>query len=137
MKKLIVLSLVSVLFTACSPQKPIKALGFPLEKGTTWVYSYETYDPSSSDPTQIIKATFQLTDTIVETETISTYVVAHMKRERELIKADADWAQDVSSQPNEFWYVRKDQQLFQSNFPLDTADINPDELILAYDFPLS
>jgi len=102
MKKLIVLSLVSVLFTACSPQKPIEASGFPLEKGTTWVYSYESYDPSPSDPTQIIKATYQLTDTIVETETVSTYVVAHVKRERELIKADADWAQDVSSQPNEF-----------------------------------
>ena len=137
MKQLIILFLVSAVFTACSPQKPMDASGFPLEKGTTWVYSYEVYDPSPSDPTQVIKATYQLTDTIVETETVSNYVVAHVKRERELIKADADWAQDVSGQPNEFWYVRKDQQVFQSNFPLDTADINTDQLILDYDFPLS
>ena len=137
MKKLILLSLVSILFTTCSPQKPIEASRFPLEKGTTWVYSYEAYDPSPSDPTQVIKAMYQLTDTIVETETVSNYVVAHVKRERELIKADAGWAQDISSPPNEFWYVRSNQRLFQSNFPLDTANINPDELILDYEFPLS
>ena len=137
MKHLVVFSLVCFLFVACSSQKTIEATGFPLEEGTTWVYSYEAYDISLSDPTQIIKANYQLTDTIVKTETVSNYAVAHVRRKRELIKADAGWTQDVSNQLNEFWYVRNDQQLFQSNFPLDTNNIKLEELILDYEFPLS
>ena len=102
-----------------------------------WIYSYESYDPSPSDPTQIIKATYQLTETIVDVETISTYLVAHVKREYELIGADNDWAGDPSSQPNEFWYIVNDNQVFQSNQPLDVGHVQLDELIFDYEFPLS
>ena len=136
MKNLIVISLVGIL-VACSSQSTIEASGFPLEKGTTWVYSYQAYNPSPLDPSQTIKATYELTETIVDTETISNYLVAHIRRERELINADADWTQEMSSQPDEFWYVQDGQRVFQSNFPLDTANIDPDQLVLDYEFPLS
>lgn len=125
------------LLIACSPQKTIEASGFPLEKGTTWVYSYQAYNPSPSDPEQTVKATYELTQTIVEREAVSDYVIAHVKRDRQLVNADPDWTQELSSQPNDFWYVLKDQQLFQSNFPVDSANINPDQLILDYQFPLA
>ena len=136
MKNLIVFSIIAIVLIACSSQSPIEASGFPLEKGTTWVYSYQAYNPSPSDPTQIIKATYELTETVVDTETISNYFIAHVQRNRKLINADPDWTQEVSGEPNEFWYVRDDQQIFQSNFPLDIAKINPDQLILDYEFPL-
>jgi hypothetical protein len=116
MKNLIVLSLIGILLAACSSQSTIDASGFPLEKGTTRVYSYQTYAPSPSDPTQIIKATYELTETVVDTETISNYFVAHVQRNRKLINADPDWTQEVSGEPNEFWYVRDDQQIFHSKY---------------------
>ena len=137
MRNLIAFSLLILLLAACSAQTPIEVSGFPLEKGTTWVYSYEGYDTSPSDPHQIIKASYQLTETIIETETISSYIVAHVKRERKLIKADTGWMDNLSGQPNDFWYVRDNQQLFQSNFPLDTSNIKTSELILDYQFPLT
>ena len=136
MKKLLVFSLLTILLAACSTQKPINVSGFPLDKGTTWVYSYEAYDTSPSDPQKIVKATYQLKETIVETQTVSENFVAHVKQERKLINADTDWV-DLSSQPNEFWYVKNGQNLFQSNLPLDTSNINTDRLILDYRFPLS
>lgn len=137
MKNLIVFSLVGIFLVACSSQKPIDAAGFPLERGTTWVYSYQAYNPSPADPTQVIKATYELTETIVGTETVSNFFVAHVKRDRKLLNADPGWTQEISGQPNELWYVRDDQQIFQSNLPLDTKNIHPDQLILDYQFPLT
>lgn len=129
--------LIVVFMTGCSSQTMEKPPEFPLQKGTIWIYSYESYDPSPSDPAQIIKATYQLTETIVEVETISTYLVAHLKREYELIKADKGWSGDLSGQPDEIWYVVNNSQVFQSNQPLDTGGVQLDELIFDYEFPLS
>ena len=137
MKHRIVFSLFCFLFVGCSSPKPVDVTGFPLEEETTWVYSYEVYESSLTDPMQIVKATYQLTDTIVKSEITSNYVVAHVKRERELVKADTGWMQGVSVGPNEFWYVSNDHQLFQSNSPLDMNNIKLEDLILDYEFPLS
>lgn len=137
MKRQIILSCLGIVLTACSSQTPIQASGFPLQKGTTWVYSYQAYNPSPLDPEQTIKATYELTQTIVDTEIVSQYVVAHVTRDRKLMDADADWTQALSNEPNEFWYVLDGQKLYQSNFPLDTGNINPEQLILDYQFPLT
>jgi hypothetical protein len=137
MKHLAAFFLVGMVIVACSPQKTIEVSGFPLEKGTTWVYSYEGYDASPSDPQRLIRATYQLTETIVDTQTVSENFVAHVKRERKLIQADTGWMQDFTSEQNEFWYVRNGQKLFQSNMPLDTSNIKTEELILDYEFPLT
>jgi hypothetical protein len=137
MKTLLVLSLTCILLVACSSQTSLEASAFPMEKGTTRVYSYQAYTASPVDSAQMIKATYELTETIVDTATISNYFIAHVRRDRKLLTADPGWTQEISSQPNEFWYVRADQQVFQSNLPLDTNNINPDELILDYQFPLS
>ena len=131
------LLLPSLFIVGCSPIITAKPSVFPLNKGTTWVYSYEAYQPTASDPNQIITATYQLTETVIGTETIFPYFVAYVKREHELVNADVGWTGDLSSQPNEFWYVVKDQQIFESNLPIDMANIKTDNLILAYDFPLS
>lgn len=137
MKKLIIFSLLTVLSAGCSSQALVESSEFPLEQGTTWVYSYKAYQQSASDPAQIIGATYQLTETVVEIENVSNYFVAHVKREYKLIDPDAGWSGDFSSQPNEFWYIVNDRQVLQSNQPLDQANIKTDELILDYDFPLS
>lgn len=137
MKKRVVLAWACIFLAACASQSPIEASGFPLERGTTRVYAYQAYSPSPADPTQIVKATYELTETIVDTETISSYFIAHVRRDRKLLNSDPGWIQELSGQPNEFWYVRDGQQVFQSNLPLDTNNIKPDELILDYQFPLS
>ena len=137
MKNRIVLFLILILLAACSSQRPIQASGFPLETGTTRVYSYQAYNPSPEDPAQTVKAIYELTETIVDTETISSYLVVHVRRDRKLLSADPGWTQELSNQPDEFWYVRDDQRVFQSNLPLDTNNIKPDTLILDYQFPLS
>jgi len=126
-----------VVFTAgCAPQKLANLSEFPLEKGTTWVYAYEAYEPSVSDPNEIIKATYRLTETVVETGTISTYFVTHVKRESQLIKAEVNWTTDLLNEPNEFWYVVNDHQVFQSNQSLDVGSVQFDELLFDYEFPL-
>ena len=58
------LVLVAALLSACSKQAKNVA-EFPLEKGTTWVYSYEVYE-QGADPSQVIKATYQLTEIVVD-----------------------------------------------------------------------
>jgi hypothetical protein len=128
--------LIPVFVVSCYLQTTTKPLELPLEKGTTWIYSYEAYE-QSADPTQIIKATYQLTESVVDVETISTYFVAQVKREFQLVNAEAGWPGDFSSQSNEFWYVVNDHQVLQSNQPLDPPNIEIDQLILDYDFPLS
>ncbi|HEX6269751.1 MAG TPA: hypothetical protein VFZ43_05920 [Anaerolineales bacterium] len=128
--------LIPVFIASCSSQTMMKTLDLPLEKGTTWIYSYEAYK-QSADSDRILKATYQLTESVIEVEAISTYFVAHVKGEFELVSAEAGWPDDLSSQSNEFWYVVSDHQVLQSNQPLDPANIEIDQLILDYDFPLS
>ncbi len=137
MKTLIVLLLAVFLIASCSSEKPVEASGFPLDKGTTWVYSYEAYDPSPSDPEKVVRAAYQMTDTIVDTETASNYFIAHVKRDWKQIQADPEWMRDMSSQPREFWYVRDGGKVYQSNLPVDVANLRPDKLILDYEFPLT
>lgn len=137
MKSLILLLLLTAFLAACSSQKPLEVSGFPLEKGTTWVYSYEAYDPAPSDPEKVVKATYQLTDIVVDTETVSGYRVAHVKRDWKRIQADPEWLRDLSSQPREFWYIKDGDRIYQSNFPVDPNNIKTDQLILDYEFPLS
>jgi len=110
---------------------------FPLAKGTIWVYSYEPYEDSDSNPGQIVKATYRLTETVVETDYSAPYFVAHVKNEFQLITADSGgtgWSV-ASEEPAEIWYVEDGQQIFESE-SLDIENINKDHLILDYDFPL-
>ncbi|MCL4531092.1 MAG: hypothetical protein M1282_17005 [Chloroflexi bacterium] len=131
------LFIIASLIAGCSLQKTTAPSEFPLEKGTTWVYSYTAYEPTAADPTQTIQATYQLTESVVDAQTVSSYFIAHVKRESQLLHADAGWTGDPSAQPNEFWYVVNGYKVSQSNQPLDTNNIKIDELILDYKFPLS
>ena len=138
MKNFIISSLLTILFVGCSSQPSIGPSEFPLEKGTTWVYSYKAYQPSASDPAEIIEATYQLTETVIKTEAISPYFVAQVKKDYELINADSGWIADIASnQPGESWYITSDHKLFESRIAIDTTNINTDDFLLAYDFPIS
>lgn len=137
MKYSILFSLLSFLPAACSSPTVVGVSELPLEKGTTWVYSYQAYEQSASDSAQILEATYQLTERVVEMENVLTYSVAHVSQEYQLIDADAGWVQDFSNRPNEFWYIVSDRQIWRSNQPPDRANIRADEFILDYDLPLS
>ena len=121
----------------CSRQTKDKLSELPLHKGAAWVYAYEAYEPTASDPNQIVKATFQLTETVDDVKKASTYFIVHVEQESELVNADVGWTGNLFSQPKEFWYVVNDQQIFQSNQLINDADIRIDELTLNYEFPLS
>jgi hypothetical protein len=133
---LVFVLLLVVLGMGCSTQAARKPPKFSLEKGTVWAYLYDAYEPSA-DPDQTMKATYRLTETVVETETKSPYFVAHVEREYTLMSADAGWNGDFSEQQKEFWYVIDADHVLRSNQPVDRVPLNVDELILDYDFPLS
>lgn len=108
-----------------------------MDKGDTWVYSYDAYEPTASDPNKIIKATYRLTETIVETKTAPSDFIAHVKKDYQLINSDEGWTGNiVANQPNESWYIVNGQQIFDSKQPVDIKNVTTENLILAYDFPL-
>lgn len=132
------ISLITILLVSCSLQRAAVPSELPLEEGTTWVYTYKAYEPLISDPAQIIEATYRLTETIVDTESVPPYFIAHLKKDYELIGADPDWKGDITAnQPNESWYILEGQKVFESFQPFDTEQITTGEISLAYDFPLS
>lgn len=100
-----------------------------------WVYHFETYEPSET-PSHIVKAIYQLTETVIETRNISSYFVAHLKNDYQLVNADVGWRGFwVSGQPKEIWLVVDNQQVFESHQPID-ASVDLDKLVLEYQFPL-
>ncbi|HEY9152224.1 MAG TPA: hypothetical protein VIN60_05005 [Anaerolineales bacterium] len=121
----------------CSSRTMATIKEFPLLKGTRWVYSYRAYQPSISNPRQIARATYQLTDTVTDTEFVSPYFIAHVQSVWKLVQSDSGWMEDfISNQPNETWYVVNGQQVFGSKQAIDIKNINTDDLLLDYDFPL-
>ncbi len=125
------------LATVSPPAAVRSPADFPLAKGTTWVYSYVPYQPTLADPSQIITATYVITETVVETQAAVPYFLAHVRREEHLLAAQPGWVEEESGQPQDVWYVALGQQVFESNEPLDPARIQTDTLALAYDLPLA
>ncbi len=124
------------LATPASPDSNGASTEFSLADGTTWVYSYVTYEPTTTDSTQIMTATYLFTETVVDTKALPLYFVAHVQHEEQLVTADPNWT-DASSRPHEFWYVVQGQQVYESFQPLDLTHIQTDTLLMAYDLPLS
>jgi hypothetical protein len=121
---------------SASPDQSHTLAEFPLSKGTIWVYSYTEYEPTTTNPTQITKAAYLFTETILGTQSVPSYFIAHVQHEERLVKADPDWIYTESSRPKEFWYVVRGQQVYESALPLDLTNIQTDTLLLAFDFPL-
>jgi hypothetical protein len=129
--------LISTFVAGCSSQAMTKPSELPLEKGTTWDYSYEAYE-QSADPDQILKATYKLTESVVDVEAIESYFVAHVKKDYELVNADVDWpGREFTDNQVETWYLVNENQLFESRLPVNTNKIQTDYLLLEYDFPLA
>ena len=110
---------------------------FLLTKGTSWIYSYDEYEPTQTDPTKVTSATYQFTETVVDTVATTKYFVAHIHRDEQFVKADPDWVLTESSRPKEFWYIVSGQQVFESFKQPDLNLIQLDSLILVFDFPFS
>jgi hypothetical protein len=108
---------------------------FNLAKGTRWTYSYSEYQPAPADPTQVITAQYQLTETVIDSNNTNGLFVAHVQSKKKPIRVPVDWTS--FSPPGEFWYIIKGQQVFQSGDPVDLSKVNTDTLNLAFDFPLS
>lgn len=107
---------------------------FPLAKGTTWTYSYRPYQPAA-DPNQIVSAEYRLTETVTKVTTTAGVTVAHVQSTLSPVQVPAEFP--ALTLPAEFWYVVRGTQVFQSNTPLDPAAVDPSQLILAFDLPLS
>jgi hypothetical protein len=135
-KKAVILIFFIVLFSSSCSAKVEKLLDFPLEKGTTWVYSYKAYEPSADDPRQIVNANYLLTAKIIDTRIRPPYFIAQVKYEYKLISVDNGWrGLFVGSLPTEKWYVVKDRQVFEEN-SVDLENIDTKNMSLEYSFPL-
>jgi hypothetical protein len=123
------------------PANPVNSVQseFNLAKGTTWTYSYTEYQPVPTDPTQVIPAQYQLTETVTEISNGNGLFIAHVKSEQKPIQVPTDVPANYFpiSPTGEFWYVVKGQQVFQSNELVDFSRVNTDTLNLVFDFPLS
>ena len=109
---------------------------FPLRIGTTWVYSYVPYDPLPSDPTQIMTATYILTETVTAIKSMPPYLIAQVERARETVSEPTNWTEIVSNEPMKFWYVISGTLVFEQ-FGEEPNSMNfPDFSVLAYDLPL-
>lgn len=129
--------LVTVLVSGCSLQGTVDPAVFPLEEGTTWVYSYEAYHQAAA-PDHILKAAYKLTESIIDVERTSPYFVAHVKKDYELVQADVDWtSEEFTDNQLEIWYLMNGSQMFESHIPVNTDDLQIDYFLLAYDFPVS
>ena len=135
-RNLILVFLIAVFSVGCSAQ-PGSPSEFPLEKGTTWIYSFETYEPSEPNPSQIVKATYRLTATVAETEIKPPYFIAHITFKYDLLSSDSGWrGWGVDGQPTETWYLVKGGQVFETS-TIDKEDIDIEHTLLAYVFPLT
>ena len=135
-RNLLLVFLIAVFGVGCSTQSGSPS-EFPLEKGTTWVYSFETYEPSEPSPSQIVEATYRLTATVAETEIKPPYFLAHVIFKYELVSSDSGWrGLWVNDRPTETWYILDNHQIFESaNIDINTIDNKPGTL--DYVFPLS
>ncbi len=109
----------------------------PLAPGTTWVYSYEPYEPTEADPSHIISATYLITETVVETQDVPPYQIAHLRRDSQLLAADPAWVDDAFGPPADSWYVVLGPLVYESTDPVDPTQIQTETLSLLYDLPLS
>ena len=104
MKKRFVSLFLAFLVVACGPQAPKPPPEFPLYKGTSWVYTYQTYEQSGTGGVSVLKAIYQLTETVLDTEAAAPYFIAHVKRAWKLLNADAGLSDDMASSQNaETW----------------------------------
>ena len=120
------------------PQNPWPE--FPLNVGTSWVYAYIPYDPLPSDPTQIITATYLLTETVTEVESTPPYFAAKVETERVLVSKSPEWTRDDIGRTGGTWYVINGDKIYQSSERPDLSNFNPDLTpgwSLQYQLPLS
>lgn len=117
-----------------NPVNPVQS-EFYLAKGTRWTYSESEYQPAPGDPTQVVTAQYQLTETVTEISSTHGIFIAHVQSAEKPIQVPAGWS--PSSPQGEFWYVIKGRQVFQSNEPVDFTRVDTDSLILDFEFPLS
>lgn len=107
---------------------------FPMAPGTTWVYTYTPYEPRPSDPTQIVTATYRMTETVVETETNPPFLFVRIQRETRLVSATPLTGTTLPG--DAFGYVISGTQVYQENRAVDPPAFDPDYSHLAYKFPL-
>jgi hypothetical protein len=107
---------------------------FPMAPGTTWVYAYTPYQPRPSDPTQIVTATYRMTETVVVTETNPPYLFVKIQRETSL--ASAIPLTSTTLPGDAFGYVISGTKVYQENRAVDPLTFDPDHAHLAYIFPL-
>jgi len=121
--------------TAEAVDKPISA-EFLATKGTEWVYLYKKYEPIESQPTEIITATYLLTETVVEVAFAEPYQIIHVGQAVRSVNEPVGWDTRSSLQPKEYWYIVGNDKIYQSFQKVDLNDLQLDNLLLAYDLPL-
>ena len=98
-----------------NPVNPVQS-EFNLAKGTSWIYSESDYQPAPGDPTQVVTAQFQITETVTETSSTHGVFYAHVQSEEKPIQVPAEVPANYFpfSPSGDFWYRIQGRQVFQS-----------------------
>ncbi|MBN1487298.1 MAG: hypothetical protein JW981_06610 [Anaerolineae bacterium] len=107
---------------------------FPMPVGTTWVYSYTPYTQHPEDPTQILTATYLMTETVIAIEEVLPYSFVSVQRDISLVSSKALTFTDLP--PDKFWYVISGTKVFEQSMAPETTAFNLEYAHLAYEFPL-
>ena len=115
---------------------PVLGLSFPLSPGTTWVYDFVPYMPGLSD-TEVMSATYIVTETVVSVTDTSAGSLAEVRREHRLAAADAEWANEDYRISPRAWFLVRGVDVYELRQPTDQSRLGEREAPLEYRFPLA
>lgn len=111
---------------------------FPLYLGTSWTYTYDEYSKSLDVPDQVVRASLELKETVVDLHSSPPFTLVQIMGNKEIIEADPGWQERGGNgmEVYEYWYILLDGAIYMSKTEPDPANIQIDQLLLEFQLPL-
>ncbi len=123
---------------SAKPALPFLA-SFPIQPGTTWEYTNTGYTQANGDPQKIIRGTSRMKESIASVQTVPPYTIVRIQGKKTMVSADEGWQENgaFGLGDYEYWYVIQNNQVYLSYSAPDPSRINPDQMLLKYQFPMT
>jgi hypothetical protein len=111
---------------------------FPIDPGTTWIYTKTGYTQAEGDPQKIIQGTTRIEERVAGVQTQSSYTLVHIQGNKSIVSADAGWQENgaFGLGDYEYWFVIQNNQVYLSYTQPDPVQIQLGQMRLLYQFPL-
>ena len=128
---------ISTLMPSAAPGLPYLST-FPLDPGTTWVYTKTGYTQADGNSQNIIHGTSTIEERVADVKTLESYTFVHIQGNKTMVSADSGWQEygTFGLGNYEYWYVVRNNQIYLSFIQPDPTQIKFDEMRLVYQFPL-